>query len=252
MAASRTARRALRAIGASRRTQDRRASGFQNGLLPSGSRARGAALDDDPDGRYLVAGRQIVGGARGRRLRGGDLGLRSDENNGRQCRADSARASNAQPIDETEGNVAGGRSPDSGKIPTTDRDKAAERTIENQNAAPKGSASEGSVRNDATRRRAAQGPRNGGAVRCHAPCRCWCDRRDHEHGAQYHESSPCAHRKSPWIKSPRNRSLTSFAPWNLSRPGWHSSSVGRASPIRDHPKTRCMPDMYIFYLTINP
>jgi hypothetical protein len=223
-------------------------STLQNELLPKGTRARGAALDDDPDRRYLVAGRQIAGGAWGRRLRGGELGLWwSDENDSRRCRADSGCAINAQPIDETEWNAESRRSPVSGKIPTADRDKAAEGTIENQNAA-----CGGSVRDDTAGRPGAHRPRNGGAVRCHAPCRCWCDRRDHEHGAQYHESSPCAHRKSPWIKSPRNRSLTSFAPWNLSRPGWHSSSVGRASPIRDHPKTRCMPDMYIFYLTINP
>ena len=237
-----------RSQSASRRTQDRRASGFQNGLLPKGSRACGAALDDDPDRRYLVAGRQIAGGAWGSRLRGGELGLWwSDENDSRRCRADSGCAINAQPIDETERNAESRRSPVSGKIPTADRDKAAEGTIENQNPA-----SRGSVRDDAAGRRAAHGPRNGGTVRCHAPCRCRCDRQDDEHGAQYYDGSPCAHRKSPWTGSPRNCSLTSFfAPWNLCCPGWHSSIMERASPIRDRPN-KIMPDMFIFSLTVNP
>jgi hypothetical protein len=224
-------------------------STLQNELLPKGTRARGAALDDDPDRRYLVAGRQIAGGAWGRRLRGGELGLWwSDENDSRRCRADSGCAINAQPIDETEWNAESRRSPVSGKIPTADRDKAAEGTIENQNAA-----CGGSVRDDTAGRPGAHRPRNGGTVRCHAPCRCRCDRQDDEHGAQYYEGSPCAHRKSPWTRSPRNCSLTSFfAPWNLCRPGWHSSIMERASPIRDRPKTKAALDMSIFSLTLNP
>jgi hypothetical protein len=75
-------------------------------VLASASRARGAALDDDPYRRHLVTGRQIASDFRGRRLRGGEAGLWREENDARR-RPEAAKIgyaiNAAPPIEEAEG-----------------------------------------------------------------------------------------------------------------------------------------------------